>query len=315
MYFPYLRGKQNEVLALRELTPLLAQSQNVTAVLEPVRRGRADSSLNELARIAAAGVPLIIIENPEKGVFRADPRPIRQLFAGPLALVPSAVPGFIANSGTTTPQIEAFLARHPARRVALFHFGSVPDPEGLERLQERLANTAYNVFLSGRSSRAYMESFRHGASVLLEDRFERQPRNEDYPPREFFSDFHKRYRAEGFAGFGDFLIVGNYYTEGGGAAYAVAIHLTNREGDNEVWIRHFVSDRTKGTADTPGKFLEALRKTARFIQSNQNWLRTEGCREFLALNQQQHYPGLGFVKKISMKHHIELMDAILAAPE
>jgi len=35
MYFPYLRGKQNEVLALRELAPLLAQSQDVTAVLEP----------------------------------------------------------------------------------------------------------------------------------------------------------------------------------------------------------------------------------------------------------------------------------------
>lgn len=45
MYFPYLRGKQNEVLALRELSPLLAQSRNVTAILEPVRRGRNDNSL------------------------------------------------------------------------------------------------------------------------------------------------------------------------------------------------------------------------------------------------------------------------------
>lgn len=169
----------------------------------------------------------------------------------------------------------------------------------------------YNVFLEGRGSRSYVAGFDQGTPVLLADPFERQAKNEDYPPREFFSDLHKRYAQEGFGGFGDFLIVGNHYTEGGGAAHAVAIHLTNREGTGDIWIRHFVSDRTRGTADTPGKFLEALRKTARFIRSGENWHRTEGCLEFLALEQRQHFPGLGFVKKISMKHHIALMDRVL----
>jgi hypothetical protein len=313
MYFPYLRGKKNEVLALRELTPLLVRSNNITAIIEPVKRGKDGRGLNQIAKVAAAIGSLIIVENPERGDFAGSHQPIRHLFAGPLSGTPGVMPGFIASSQTTTAQCQAFLARHQNRPVAFLHFGSVPEPEALERLQNEAGNTAYNVFLSGRSSRSYMRGFHCGGAVLLEDRFQRQAKNQDYPPREFFSDLHKRYAAEEFQGFGDFSIVGNHYMEGGGPAYCVAIHLVNREGSNEVWMRHFLSDRTQGTADIPGKFLEALRKTARFIESGENWLVTEGCREFIALNQRQHFPGLGFVKKISIKHHLELMDAVLSA--
>jgi hypothetical protein len=306
MYFPYLRGKQNEVLALRELAPLLAQSRHVTPILEPVRKGRGDNGLRQIAQIAAS-IPLIVIDNPERGDFDSDSRPIRQL----LSASPQSTPGLIVNSRTTAAQVSAFFSRYPNRMLMMCHFGSVPDPEAIARLQEKSGVVAYNVFLEGRSSRRYIEGFDQGASVLLADPFERRAKNVDYPPHEFFSDLHKRYEEEGFAGFGDFLIVGNHYAEGGGAAHAVAIHLTNREGAGDIWIRHFVSDRTRGTADTPGKFLEALKKTARFIRSAENWYRTEGCQEFLDLEKRQHFPGLGFVKKISMKHHIELMQRLL----
>jgi hypothetical protein len=314
MYFPYLRGKQNEILALRELAPALAGARSVTAILEPARKGTNGSGLKQITQIAASGVPIIIIENPEKGDFQSDHTPIRELFAGPLKLLPAVMVGFIVDSRTSASRVRDFMARHAERRIVFLHFGSVPDPQDLAALQERRGNTAYNVFLEGRGSRSYMTSFKHAAPILLEDFFVRQVKNESYPAREFFTDFHKRHRVEGFAGFGDFLMVGNQYAESGGAAYAVAIHLTNREQADEIWIRHFVSDRTKGTADTPGKFLEALRKAVRFIRSSENWRMTEGCREFIALEKNQHFPGLGFVKKISMKHHMELMAGVLAEP-
>jgi hypothetical protein len=38
MYFPYLRCKQFELLALRELAPKLGVSQKISPVLEPVNR-------------------------------------------------------------------------------------------------------------------------------------------------------------------------------------------------------------------------------------------------------------------------------------
>ncbi len=310
MYFPYLRGKQFEVTALKELVPLLAQSEYVIPILEPVRK--AAGSLDKIARVTAdIGSMVIIIENPEKGDFGGDHRPIRQLFSGPLSHLPSAVPGFIVDSKTTLPSLRAFFARHSDRSVVIFHFGSLPRPDDLLSLQEEYENTAYNVFLDGKVSRSYRTSFKTSNAVVLEDKFTRQAVNKDYPPREFFSDRHRLYREDGFAGFGDFLVIGNHYADGGGAAHAVAIHLTNREDGGDIYIRHFVSDRTKGTADTPGKFMEALRKASRFIMSNENWRRTQGCEELLDLGRRQHFPGLGYVKKISIKHHIELLDQIL----
>lgn len=59
-------------------------------------------------------------------------------------------------------------------------------------------------------------------------------KNADYPPIEEFSDLHITFGEEGMDGFGDFLIVGDDYTEGGGPAYAVAIHLTFLESKKKM---------------------------------------------------------------------------------
>lgn len=45
MYFPYLRGKQFELLALREIAPRLGYAQCVTPIIEPVR-APSDSGLD-----------------------------------------------------------------------------------------------------------------------------------------------------------------------------------------------------------------------------------------------------------------------------
>ena len=36
---------------------------------------------------------------------------------------------------------------------------------------------------------------------------------------------------------------------------------------------------------------------------------TSAIEEFRYLHERQHYPGLGYVKKLSMKHHIETLAA------
>jgi len=78
-------------------------------------------------------------------------------------------------------------------------------------------------------------------------------------------------------------------------------------------VRHFVSDRTTlRNVDTAGKFFEALQKAIAFIKSRQNWRMTEGCKEFLAMSD-ANFQGLGFVKKVSMKHHMQLLDGVLSS--
>jgi hypothetical protein len=109
-------------------------------------------------------------------------------------------------------------------------------------------------------------------------------------------------------GFGDFLIVGDDYLESGGPAYAVAIHLTYVDKEGDMFIRHFVSDRTSTPTDPAGKFFEALEKLKDEIDDLESLIfKSSASEEFLELHKRGHFPGLGYVKKLSMIHHVELM--------
>jgi hypothetical protein len=309
MYFPFLRGKRFELLALAQLSPVLSGGSRVIPTIEPVRGAAQDMDL--LRKLMGLGFPLILIENPNHGDFKGNHEKVQALLRESRDRQ-HLVAGYLVTPKTSLKDIQAFLRRNKERPVAFYHMGSAAKPERINEFQMK-AQLTYNVFLSGRSSVAYRRTFTSGGAVILDDAFGLRERNEDYPEHEFYSDRHNTYANEGFFGFGDFLIVGNQFKEKGGAPLAVAIHLTNLEGAHEVWIRHFISDRTSGRGvDTAGKFLEALEKMAKFIRSRENWRMTEGCKEFLELYDRQHFPGLGEVKRISMKHHLELMNAILS---
>lgn len=131
---------------------------------------------------------------------------------------------------------------------------------------------------------------------------------------EEFSDLHVTYDDLGMNGFGDFLIVGDVYSEGGGPAYAVAIHLTfiDPDKDDVMYIYHFVSDTKDTPTDPAGKFGQALAKLIKTLDSGTSkLLETEAIKEFRGLHEKGHFPGLGYVKKLSMKHHIETLAAYL----
>lgn len=304
MYVPYFRGKQYEIRTLMELAPLLMNSGRVVPLIEPVRESASD--VKDLSKLAHLGVPLIVIENPAKGDL-ADNHGWTRSLLDRLSTT-NVHPALLVTSSTTAKAAEGFLKRHKDRSIAFVHMGSVGQPDKVSDLQGSGGNVAFNVFLSGKSGKEYRETFPLGKRIILEDGFERQAKNGDYPPHDFFSDRFRTFKADGYDGFGDFLTVGNHFTKSGGGAYAVAIHLTNLESGGII-VRHFVSDRkTLQNVDTAGKFFEALEKARTFIRSRQNWRVTEGCREFLTM---PAYKGLGFVKKVSMKHHVELLDAVL----
>ena len=115
-------------------------------------------------------------------------------------------------------------------------------------------------------------------------------------------------------GFGDFLIVGDEYSESGGPAYTVAIHLTyiDADKDDEMHIRHFKSDRQDTPKDPAGKFAEALAKLIAAVnEADSKYIDSSAIEEFRDLHRRGHYPGLGYIKKLSMKHHIETLVAYL----
>lgn len=144
---------------------------------------------------------------------------------------------------------------------------------------------------------------------MLKDGFRKQ-NNRDYPDQEFFSDLHATFKDEGMTGFGDFLTIGNYFSEAGGPAYTVAIHLTyiDNNKDGEMHIHHFKSIRQDDPKDPAGKFLEALGKLMKEVQGQHSQLfHSSAVKEFVHLHQSGHFPGLGYVKKLSVKHHIETL--------
>ena len=115
-------------------------------------------------------------------------------------------------------------------------------------------------------------------------------------------------------GFGDFLMVGDDYNEGGGPAYAVAIHLTyiDPNEDDAMYIYHFVSTSNNTPTDPAGKFGQALQKLIDKLDSGNSMLfQGEAIKEFRELHAKGHFPGLGYVKKLSMKHHLETLSHFL----
>jgi len=189
--------------------------------------------------------------------------------------------------------------------------GGYADGRLLASSLEELPAIRRHIFL--REAKLYRGHFERSDApkVLIRDGFIQQKKNAHYPESDHFSDLHVTYRSEGMDGFGDYLTVGADYSESGGPAYAVAIHLTYLDAEGDMQTHHFVSDRTDSPADPGGKFLEALSKlVAEATRSGSEILRTGACEEFIDLFAREYYPGLGYVKKLSMQHHLELMASV-----
>jgi hypothetical protein len=81
-----------------------------------------------------------------------------------------------------------------------------------------------------------------------------------------------------------------------------------------MFIYHFISDRRDTPKDPAGKFAEALANMVGKLESGESKvLETAAVKEFLDLHRKGHFPGLGYVKKLSMNHHIETLAHYLKA--
>jgi hypothetical protein len=315
MYFPYLRGKQYEIAAVKEMVPVLRTSGKVVPIIEPVIAKPTKKNpvgLTSIEELAGTGIEMIMIANPQKGKMRGDHSVLDDFLGGLMSS--NLLAGYIVGPKTDPKDVRAFLERQTVREAAIIHWGGTANPDSLAKVIVASQKVAYQVFVDGKSSTRYIHAFAGaGRAILLADGFQRKDRNTDYSEdKSFFSDLHRTFGPRGYDGFGDFLMIGDHYREGGGQALAVALHLTNREQGDDIYCHHFLSDDTEGLGvNTAGKFLEALTKACRFINSPENFLITEGCRDYLDLYKRQHFPQLGPLKKMSLKHHMELLASLL----
>lgn len=311
MYFPYLRGKQFELLALRELTSLPLDGSKVSPIIEPLKTDT--KSVVTMIRQMPKTVQLQIIINPEHGDLKSDSNAIAELIQNlHLSNYINVIPSFIISNNNDLPRLNALFERYSFGNsgYSLIHLNQIAK---INELKELVANTncIYNV-ISISHIMSLRRNFPKKTLAYLIDPFIRQIKNADYTniTDENFSNDHLYYKEEGFVGYGDYLTIGSGFIDGGRLPWAVAIHLTylDRDGEN-IRIGHFVSDSNFDDSDTAGKFGEALDKLITFIDDRD--IHTIATRIFRDLHNRGAFPGLGTIKKLSIMHHIELVQSLL----
>lgn len=294
MYYPILRGKQFELIALRELSKILP-SHLFRPVLEPVR-ANIKPLINTIDSLAEFGITPIVIINPNLGDF-------------------SKQKTFILSE-LTKPTNNRFV---PCLKI------NNTNDEALKLLPT--LDGEFAVFIENGVDKALIESIKSASVILLNqdkivpgalallknvvlyrNAFNKQVRNADYGERSFFSNLHTEYKnSKNVIGFGDFTILSEEYSESGGPAYVVTIHLSYIDEDefNAMYVRHFSSFNDDSPTNPGGKFKNALEKLVKEVQENQDvFFKSTGLQGFFELDGKP-FPGLALVKKLALKHHIE----------
>lgn len=306
MYYPLLRGRQNELLAIRELLSKSRLSDKLIPIIEPVKL--TSTLITTVSTFSSAQRKLILIHNPHVGAFMSDIKNSKNVTNFEklkyLTKCPSVTRGLIVGKNTPA-WIQSWKDQGISEEdiVAL-----CLDPDCLS-YYESVFQHAPQLTVA-----PYIPAFRRMRDnrILLDDKFNKKARNSDYidVPDEFFSDDHLFFSDDRYTGFSDYSIVGREYSESGFAPYAVVIHMVYFDEQKNLRIHHFVSTDNDDISDPAGKFYQALEQLIAWNQT-QPLGDTLAMQQFQEIYEKETYPGLGTIKKLSIMHHFELMSRYL----
>lgn len=307
-YFPYLRGKQFELIALRDMCSFYKRQDIISPIIEPVKQVNS-TLVKTIDCLIQNNVNFNIILNPKCGEISSDKYDtLVTNIVDRLRSYNNYQPAFIINEQVDLRRIISFIEYYKLHNIALI-ITTQPQSETLFKELLQSASIKYAILHDDSAVRRLSRDIRPlGADlVILADRFNLKDKNADYtnPADEFFSNDHLFFESEGYSGYGDYVTIGNNYNEGGFLPYAVAIHLTYLDSDNAFRIHHFVSDSNDDNADVPGKVAEALSKLVPFIDERK--MNTYACQQLRQIHTDGAYPGLGSIKKLSILNHLQLV--------
>lgn len=304
MYYPLLRARQFELIALRELASEHQIQGSIVPILEPVK-----SSNNNLVianrTFLEKNINAYFIVNPSVGEIPGDNLHFINLL---LELNnPNIIPAFRYKDNSAY-IIEA-LGNNLFQQCMII---CPPDTTTEDRAFISLVNDPRITAICNESPAGNRSLHRvlNGLGKLyirLDDLFEKQLKNSAFLDigEHKFSEEHLFYMEEKFTGFSDYTVLPSEYIDGGSTPRAVVIHLTYLKNGAEIWIRHFTSNTNDSIANVQGKFAEAAQKAVAFCR--ENGLQNSAINELEDYYDNQHYPGLGTVKKLAIKNHLILV--------
>lgn len=321
MYYPYLRGRQNELICLRELLDNELLSEKIVPIIEPVKCN--STFFSTLSKFIKSNREIIIIGNPQVGSFKKEYVGLKEELNNRISIDNDSknlltieeyeknihddhvLPAYIL-----TPKIYADIVK-----------GAKEVRDKIIINQNKQTYQYYDNHSELLASRLTLipkgdefEDVVNGDIVVIDDCFNKAKKNSDYIdiPDELFSRTHLKFLKRGYVGFSDYSIIGKDFEESGFAPLAIAIHIVYFNEKNELRVHHFVSDSNNSIQDPARKFQEAMEKLL-------SWDLLEMVPQTLGLNTLISYynngkfPGLGVIKKCSLMHHMEIMGDYLGA--
>lgn len=306
MYYPYLRGRQNELLAIKELLLNNLLSDKVIPIIEPVKLS--PTLVSTVESFEKNARELVFILNPKVGDLHSEAKNSKNLkylekLRGILPCADAIQYGIIIDEHT-----RSIVYKYHEQGIENDRIVAIcTSTDSVKYYEEAFPQPVRTVIPDESSIRRKISANR----ILLNDGFNKQYRNSDYLNNEdeFFSEDHLFYRDEGYIGFSDYSIIGKEYLDAGFAPYAVAIHIVYFDEQYRLRVHHFVSADNEDISDTAKKFYQAVQQLVEWNKTRQ--LHTRAMQEFERIYYEESYPGLGVVKKLSLMHHLELMSEYL----
>lgn len=309
MYLPFLRGKLYELKAIKEFIEEgygTEYGRHIMPIIEPVKKDLRPL----LACVEAMGqakMPFAVVLNSRTGDFQRAAFDIPAL----LAKVQDVqwAPAFEVNSNANVDAIEDAIGEYELKDVMLVFFTIIELED--DRIKRLVSNDAvkYIVALNLTQRISVIEDLSELGKELIsiEDCFPEKTPNNAYRDNidEPFSDTFSYYKSRlGLFGFSDFTALAKNFREGGVLPQVVAIHMTYQKSARVIYVHHFLSDSRNGSNNIREEFREANEKIRPFYEDKP---RTLAVEQITSLS----YPGLGAIKKFSIKNHFELMNRIL----
>lgn len=269
-YYPLIRGRQYDLLALKEAVEKDALSPHVLPVIEPVK------DLPALTAVAKAFTArkhlLFVVQNPQVGRYGLLASPVHRAALSPWV---RSARYFDGQTGAL------IIAETLAQVVALPKGQASLIPAGARFRRLHLKHAAY-----------------------LEDHTPTRERTEDYRlvQREFYQYPQKTLPGSGFA---DYPLATRHYDERGYPQRALSLHLLFEQHD-QLWVQHFTSVNNEDFSRPQDKFFEAAAPLPAWLTAHPK-AATPALRELIELAAARHFPGAGVLRKLQLRHFLSVM--------
>ncbi|MGN0202624.1 MAG: sce7725 family protein [Candidatus Cryptobacteroides sp.] len=315
MYLPFLRGKLYELKAIKEFAEESYgkdYGRQIMPIIEPVKKD-IRSLVSCVQVMGDVGMPFAVVMNSRTGDFQRLTFDIQTFLDTANLTDVNWVQAYEVNSNANIDSIQESISQYNFDNVMLVFFTNVDldDPDIVRLINND--NVKFVAVLNLTQRPPVINGLKATGKriITIEDCFPEKSTNNAYRDNldEFFSDTFSYYDTLfDIYGFSDFTVLSRNFREGGVLPQVVAIHMTYKKSDKAIYVHHFLSDSRNGSNDIRNEFREANDKISPFYLDKPRTIAVEQITN-------QGYPGLGAIKKFSIKNHLELISRILHEKE